>query len=138
MVKELDILADAHSIIIEGNSKVGKMTFLLYLTRLYDDENVLILTPQEGYLFKRRFKALVEQFPQFSKMDERFRFLFLIRNFHVEKQKYGLDFFLQETLRILSESKEKILVFHRIEDFFEFQDRHFIEIFYKTMTLLNG
>jgi CheY-like chemotaxis protein len=124
-------LLQAQSIIIESAPKVGKFTFLLYLLTTLYKKKALILTPQESYLFKRRVDALSTRYSQFSNIDKSYDTLYLKKNWHTLKQKYGYGFFMEELDNIIINSEEDIIVMHKIGDFFEYQDRYEIETVYK-------
>lgn len=134
--KDLLTILNADSMIIESGGKAGKMTFLFYLINFLYKEKAIIFTPQESYLFKRRIKSLAGQYQQFSNLDNIISPYYLDENWNTLKQKYGYDFFLQELTQIITTSDEKIIVLHRIGEFFEFQDRYEIEKVYKTLIKL--
>lgn len=131
--KDLSTLLNADSIIIDGASKAGKITFFLYLVNFLYQKTSVIFTPQEKYLFNRRTEALSSQFPQFKNLKEFISPYFLHENWTSLKQKYGYDFFLKELIKIITTSDEKIIVIHRLGEYFEFQDRYEIENIYKTL-----
>ena len=134
--KDLITLLNADSIIIESGGKAGKMTFLFYLINFLYKDKAIIFTPQESYLFKRRIKSLSGQYQQFSNLEEIIVPYYLDEKWNTLKQKYGYEFFLQELTQIITTSKEKIIVLHRVGEFFEFQDRYEIENVYKTLIKL--
>jgi len=134
--KDLTTLLDASSFIIDGSNKSGKITFLFYLINSLFKEKAIIFTPQESYLFNRRVKSLSKQFPLFSKLQDSITPYFLDEDWHTLKQKYGYDFFLIELEHIITKSEEKIIVLHRIGEYFEFQDRYEIENIYKSLIKL--
>lgn len=126
-------LLDANSIIIEGSRKSGKITFLFYLIKFFFKSDALVFTAQESFLFNRRIEALSKQFLQFKNLQDSITPYFIDENFSIMKQKYGYDFFLEEVIEIIKKSDAKIVVMHRIGEFFEFQDRHEIENVYKSL-----
>jgi hypothetical protein len=134
--KDLLTILNADSILIESGGKAGKMTFLFYLINFLYKEKAIIFTPQESYLFKRRIKSLSGQYQQFANLDKIITAYYLDENWNSLKQKYGYEFFLQELTQIITTSEEKIIVLHRIGEFFEFQDRYEIENVYKTLIKL--
>jgi len=134
--KDLLTLLNADSIIIDGGGKAGKMTFLFYLVKFLYQDKAIIFTPQESYLFNRKISALSSQYPQFKNLNDNVTPYFLDENWNTLKQKYGYEFFLKELTKIIIESSEKVIVIHRIGEFFEFQDRYEIENVYKTLIKL--
>ena len=130
---DLSTLLNANSIIIDGSSKAGKMTFLFYLINFFYKDKAIIFTPQESYLFYRRVDALSSQYLQFKKLKESVTTYFLDEEWNSLKQKYGYDFFLKELVQIIETSQENVIVMHRVGEFFEFQDRYEIENIYKTL-----
>lgn len=131
--KDLITLLNADSIIIYGSGKAGKMTFLFYLVNFLYKDRAIIFTPQESYLFERRVKALSMQYKQFANLKDVISPYFLDQEWNSLKQKYGYEFFLEELTKIIKTSQEKIIVLHRIGEYFEFQDRYEIENVYKTL-----
>jgi len=126
-------LFNANSYIIDSAPKVGKFTFLAYLLTSLFKEKALVLTPQESYLFKRRINSLSKQYKQFSNLHDFISPLYLKENWHTLKQKYGYSYFITEVEQIIIHSQEKIIVMHRLGEFFEFQDRYDIENVYKAL-----
>jgi CheY-like chemotaxis protein len=134
--KDLTGLLNASSIIIDSSGKAGKMTFLFYMVNFLYKSKAIIFTPQESYLFNRRIKALSSQYPQFKDLENIITPYFLADDWNGLKQKYGYEFFIQELTRIILSAEEKIIVMHRIAEFFEFQDRYEIENVYKALIKL--
>lgn len=127
---------DANSFIIDSKAKVGKVTFVSYLITALFKDKALIFTPQESFLFKRRLDSLSEQFLQFKSIKEIYSPYYLKEDWHTLKQRYGYTFFLQELEHIIVSSEEKIIVLHRVAEYFEFQDRYEIENIYKSLIKL--
>jgi len=127
------ILKEADSIIIDSDAKVGKMTFVSYLVKLLFDEKALFFSSQEAYLLNKKIDALSRQYAQFEDINTYFNRYLLKDDWENAKRCYGYSFLLIELERIISSSEEKIIVFHRLGDFFEFQDRYEIEGFYKSL-----
>lgn len=130
---DLSVLLNAHSMLIDGGGKAGKMTFLFYLINFFYKDKAIIFTPQESYLFNRRVSALASQYPQFKNLKGNVTPYFLDEDWNALKQKYGYEFFLQELINIIKTSEENVIVMHRIGEFFEFQDRYEIENVYKSL-----
>ncbi len=126
-------LHDIHSMIITSNPKYGKMTFLLYLVKYFYKEKALIFTPQESYIFSKKLDTLSKQFDQFSHIKSMLQIYYLREDFTNLKQKYGYNFLLQELEKLIVNSDRKIIVMHRIGEYFDFQDRYEINHFYKTL-----
>jgi len=128
----LNIL-EAQSFFINSSVKVGKITFASYLINSLFKEKVIIFTPQESFLFKRRFEILSKQFIPLAKIKDSVQTYYLKENWHGLKQNYGLSFFLQEIESIVKSSEQKVILFHRFAEYFEFQDRYEIENIYKSL-----
>jgi len=131
-------LSDIHSMIISGNSKHGKTTFLLYLIAYFYKEKAIIFTSQEEYVFKRKITTLSTQFKQFEQIRDIIDIYYLQEDFSKIKQQYGYIFLLEEMEKIIINSEEKIIVVHHLEDFFDFQDRYEINNFYKSLVKIAG
>jgi len=126
-------LLNVDSLIINSDSKTGKVTFLSYLVKSLYQSKAIIFTPQEEYLFDRRIASLANRFPLFANLEDSYTPYFLKEEWHTLKQKYGYAFLLRELEHIIATSEEKIIVFHRVGEYFEFQDRYEIESFYKSL-----
>jgi len=130
--KKLNLL-DAQSYIISSTPKTGKFTFLSYMIMTLFKEKALLFTAQEEYLFQRRINTLSKQYEQFHDLDKMFSPFFLKEDWNTLKQHYNYDFFIQELEHIIIHAEEKIIIMHRFEEFFEFQDRYEIENVYKAL-----
>lgn len=127
---------DATSYIIDSSAKIGKMTFVTYLVNSLFKERALVFTPQESFLFKRRMNSLEKQFMQFKNIQKIFTPYYLKEDWHTLKQRYGFSFFLKELEHLIVTSQEKIVIVHRFEEYFEFQDRYEIDNIYKALIKL--
>jgi len=134
---DLTSLLRTNSIIVNGGTKAGKMTFLFYLVNFLYKSKAIIFTPQESYLYNRRLSALTTQYQQFTNLKENITSYFLDDDWNTLKQKYGYGFFIQEMTRIIIAADEKVIVIHRIAEFFEFQDRYEIDNVYKALIKLS-
>ena len=130
---DIESVLQSTSIIISGAPKVGKITFLLYLLQTLFKTKAILFTTQEKFLFERRLKAISSQFQQFSNIEQTLVPFYLKENWHNLKQKYGFNFFITEMEHIMATSEEKIVVMHRVGEYFEFQDRYEIENVYKAL-----
>jgi len=130
------VLREADSIIIDSDVKVGKMTFVSYMLKLVFDEKALFFSSQEAYLLNKKIDVLSKQYIQFKDIGTYLNRYVLKDNWENTKRRYGYSFLLMELERIISTSEEKVVVFHRLHDFFEFQDRYEIEGFYKSLVKL--
>jgi len=127
------VLKEADSIMIDSDAKVGKMTLASYLIKILFSQKTLIFTPQEPYLFNKKIKILAKQFEQFEEIDRYLTKYYLKDNWDTLKREYGYTYLLSEIEKIIVNSDEQLIVFHKLGDFFEFQDRYEIENFYKTL-----
>jgi len=126
-------LNEADSIIIDSEVRVGKMTFAFYLMKLLFNEKAIVFSPQESYLFNKKLVLLSKQFKQFSDIENHITRYSLHEEWGLLKRQYGYGFLLIEFERIISTSEDKLVIFHKLGDFFEFQDRYEIEGFYKSL-----
>jgi hypothetical protein len=134
LVEDLaSVLKEADSMIINSEAKVGKMTFAFYLVKLLFNEKALIFSPQESYLFNKKLTSLAKQFRQYKDMENYITRYSLNEEWSNLKRVYGYTYLLEELERIIVTSEEKLVLFHRLGEFFEFQDRYEIESFYKSL-----
>ncbi|UCM99435.1 hypothetical protein LCX93_07780 [Sulfurimonas sp. SWIR-19] len=127
---------DATSYIIDSSAKIGKMTFVTYLVNSFFKEKALLFTSQESFLFQRRMNSLEKQFIQFEDIQKIFTPYYLKEDWHTLKQRYGFSFFHKELEHLIATSEEKIIIIHRFEEYFEFQDRYEIDNIYKALIKL--
>jgi len=134
--KLFSFFSDVNIITINSGPKGGKFTFFLYmLTQLYR-EKAVFFTPVESYIFKKKLHILSELFPQCKHIDQILSVYYIQENFSIMKQKYGYEFILKEIEKLIMSSEEKFFVIHRINDFFDHQDRYEIPNFFKKLTQL--
>ncbi|MBU1659611.1 hypothetical protein KKG72_11275 [bacterium] len=138
LTQNIEDIKDAKSIIIDSGVKIGKMTLLFYLIESLFKAKAIVFTPQEDYLFNKRLKGLGKQFEQYSDIDKFITPYYLKEDWNYLKQRYGYKFLLEEIARIMSTSDEKLVVIHKIGEFFEFQNRYEIEGFYKSLIKLTA
>jgi len=131
------ILNNADSFIIYSEPKVGKSTFALYIIKMLYQEQAVVFSSQDSYVFDKKIKALAKQFTQFENINNHLTHYYLSKEWKLSKRLYGYGLLLQEIDTLLSQSDEKIILFHKLEDFFEFQDRYEIESFYKSLIKLS-
>lgn len=117
---------EAQVVIIEGERKSGKFTFVSFIIDTLLKEDAVVLIPQEAFLFKRRIDIL-KRFKQLHEIHKRFDTYYLKAEMPDYKQRYGYGFFKQELEGIIAGSDAKIIFFHRFEEFFEFQDLYEIK-----------
>jgi hypothetical protein len=127
------VLKEADSIIIDSKPKIGKLTFAFFLIRLLFNEKALLFSAQESYLFNKKLTSLRKQFQQFEDIEEYLTRYYLNDDWKDLKRSYGYEFLLTELEAIISKSSEKLILFYRLAEFFEFQDRCEIENFYKKL-----
>lgn len=113
-------------IMIEGERRSGRFTFVSFLIDTLLNKEAALFTPQEAYLFQRRLD-LLKRFQQLSDIDKRFEIYYLKAEWPDYKQRYGYGLLKQELKKIIAESGAGIIFFHRFEEFFEFQDLYEIK-----------
>ena len=128
--------SNVNTITINSGPKGGKLTFFLYLLSQLYKEKAVFFTPMESYLFKKKLNILSEQFPQYKNIDQMLSVYYMQEDFSTMKQKYGFEFILEEIEKLISSSEKKFFVIHRINEFFDYQDRFEIPAFFKRLTQL--
>jgi len=126
--------SNVNTITVNSGPKGGKFTFFLYMLSQLYKEKAVFFTPMESYLFKKKLTVLSTQFPQFRGIDEMLEVYYMQKNFSSMKQIYGYDFILDEIEKIISQNEKKFFVIHRINEFFDYQDRFEIPAFFKKLT----
>ncbi len=130
------LLRKSQVIIIEGERKSGKFTLAMFLMHSILKKNITILTPVEGSFFHRKVLIAKERFASLQDIDEHIDEFCLKSDWGTLKKRYSYDFFRKELESIFNSTTSEIVLFHRFESFFEFQDRFEIEPIFRLVLQL--
>jgi len=101
-------------ILIEGENKVGKLTFSLFLSAIQKKQNITILSSMQKKLMEKRLQSIKSIGDVFiNSIIEKSKLLCLKEDWEEIKYKYGFDFIIDDIKRIVKENKTEILILHR-------------------------
>ena len=125
-------LQESESIVIEGDRRIGKLTFALYiLKKKYS--NVSLISPLTSNQVAKRIEALSQSFIEFNNLAD-FIDAYSFREDWVDiKNEYGFKYLLQDLEYFIETNPNEVIVFHRIGHIFEYSDRDLIEYFFTTL-----
>jgi len=101
-------------ILIEGENKVGKLTFSMYLSNIQKKQNITIISSMQKKLMEKRLqsvKSIGDEYIQ--NVIEKSKLLCLKEDWEDIKYKYGFDFIIDDIKRVVKENKTEILILHR-------------------------
>jgi len=125
-------LQESESIVIEGDKRIGKLTFALYLLKKKYSKISFISSITSNQVAKR-LESVSQSFIEFSDIDE-FVDAYSFREDWIDlKNEYGFKYLLQDLEYFIENTKNDVVVFHRIGHIFEYSDRDLIEYFFTTL-----
>ena len=121
-------IKESDSIVIEGEKKVGKMTLAFYLSKQIA-KHVTFISPLASTKILRKVESSISSFGKLEDLDE-FLTIFSFREDWMNiKIDYGYKYFLKDLEYFISHQENEVMIFHRVEAFFEYADRDFLEDF---------
>ena len=132
-------LEKSELIIIEGESKSGKLTFAINVNINYMKNNtpLLIFSSLPRKLMEKRL-MIIENFVD-DKTKERLKettLLCLRENFRDLKQFYDFHMIIDDIKKVIEEKESRNIIFHRLDQMFEVQDGNDAEWFIDTLLKL--
>jgi len=125
-------LQESESIVIEGDRRIGKLTFALYLLKKKYTK-ISFISPLTSNQVAKRFEAISQSFIEFAEIDS-FIDAYSFREDWVDiKNEYGFKYLLQDLEYFIDTNPNEVIVFHRIGHIFEYSDRDLIEYFFTTL-----
>jgi len=125
-------LQESESIVIEGDRRIGKLTFALYLLKKKYTK-ISFISPLTSNQVAKRFEAISQSFIEFAEIDS-FIDAYSFREDWIDlKNEYGFKYLLQDLEYFIDTNPNEIIVFHRIGHIFEYSDRDLIEYFFTTL-----
>lgn len=116
------------SIAISGDRQSGKLTLALYFALQLTQKPVTLISSFNKPFFNKKIKANLRLSSNLQPTLEQLDYFNLKENWKIIKNQYGYDFLLKDIEKIIAASEEVVII-HRIDDFFEIQDRNDIEDF---------
>jgi len=100
-------------IMIEGQNKVGKLTFSLFLS-LQNKKNITVISSLQKKLMSKRLQSIKAiNNEKLNSVIDNINLLCLKEDWETIKYKYGLDFIIEDIKRIIEENNTEILILHR-------------------------
>ena len=101
-------------ILIEGENKVGKLTFSMYLANIQKKQNITIISSMQKKLMEKRLQSIKSINDKFiQNIIEKSKLLCLKEDWEEIKYKFGFDFIIDDIKRVVKENKTEILILHR-------------------------
>ena len=125
-------LQESESIVIEGDRRIGKLTFALYiLKKKYS--NVSLISPLTSNQIAKRIESISQSFIEFNDLAD-FIEAYSFREDWIDiKNEYGFKYLLQDLEYFIEMNQNEVIIFHRIGNIFEYSDRDLIEYFFTTL-----
>jgi len=125
-------LQESESIVIEGDRRIGKLTFALYLLKK-KYRKISFISPLTSNQVAKRLEAVAHSFIEFSDIAN-FIDAYSFREDWVDiKNEYGFKYLLQDLEYFIETNPNEVILFHRIGHIFEYSDRDLIEYFFTTL-----
>ena len=123
----IDKLKESETIVIEGDKKIGKMTFSLFLAKQLKLPFTFI-TPVSSNKLIRKINSLKRNFENFKHLNMD---IFSIReDWILLKNEYGYNYLLKDLEYLISHQKNDVIIFNKFDTLFEYSDRDFIDDFF--------
>ncbi len=116
------------SIAVSGDRQSGKLTLALYFALQLTQKPVTLISSFNKSFFNKKIKANLRLTSNLQPTLEQLDYFNLKEDWKALKNQYGYAFLLKDIEKIISASDEVVII-HRIDDFFEIQDRNDIEDF---------
>ncbi|WP_187646923.1 response regulator transcription factor [Nitrosophilus labii] len=116
---------------IEGENKSGKLTFSLFITAniFYDNSLVMFSSFPKSLMLKRLSAIAYLGDKKVANIINSMNILCLKENFKELKRRFGYKFMIEDIKRVIEKDSCKTLLFHRLDLFFEIQERDDAEQF---------
>lgn len=128
MNKTISSLQPSSSISIFGKRQSGKLTLAWYFASQLTKDPVTLISPFSKSFLNKKIQANANGNSNLQLMLDNLVSFNLKSDWKEQKNYYGYSFFNKEIEKIISESNE-VIIFHRIDSFFEIQDSNEIESF---------
>ncbi len=118
-------------ILIEGEKKSGKLTFALFtIANFLSNNGVVIFSSFPKTLMLKRLGAIAHLGDKIiTNTIESLQIFCLKENFKELKNSFGYKFMIEDIKRVIEKEQRNILLFHRLDLFFEIQEREEAEQF---------
>ena len=126
------ILGRTESCIVCGQRQSGKLTLVLALLQRFGCQQPCIITPFEKTAISRRltqFSQLAQNHADCSAVD----ILYARPDWRKRKRELGFNYLIEDLLNAVRNVPGDAVVLHRIDEFFEVQDRVNIELFVSSL-----
>ncbi len=118
-------------ILTEGENKSGKLTFALFATaNIFSDRSLVMFSSFPKSLMLKRLSAIADLGDKkVVNIINSMKILCLKENFKELKRRFGYKFMIEDIKRVIEKDSCKTLLFHRLDLFFEIQERDDAEQF---------
>jgi hypothetical protein len=128
MKKFFDSLQSLSSIALSGDRQSGKLTLAFYFALQLTQKPVTLISSFNKSFFNKKIKANLDLTSNLQPILKQLDYFNLKEDWKLLKNQYGYGFLLKDIEKVISQSNDVVII-HRIDDFFEIQDRNDIEDF---------
>jgi len=121
-------IKESDSIVIEGDKKTGKLTLAFYFAKLINRPTTFI-SPLASPKVTKKINSFVDSFEIFKDLNSFLTKFSLREDWMSVKEEYGYKYFLKDLEYFISHQENEVIIFHKIDTFFEYADRDFLETF---------
>jgi hypothetical protein len=125
-----EALSKSEIILIEGEKKVGKLTFCLHECAYENKEKILIFSAYNKPIIYKRLEAIKNQkIKSINAILPKIEVLALKEEWASLKSKHGIDFLIKDVQRAVEKHKPDAIIFHKFDNFFEPHEINTLKIF---------
>ncbi|MGB0733283.1 MAG: hypothetical protein ACPGPF_05935 [Pontibacterium sp.] len=127
------VISSSHAFMVTGGRHSGKLMLALALLQRANSKSPLLITPFEKTSSERKLSFVTELASQMMAC-ESFDVLFATQGWREKKRDFGFHFLIDDISRVISNHPGDAVLLHRVDGFFEVQDRVHIELFVSALT----
>ncbi|WP_027856086.1 hypothetical protein [Marinobacterium jannaschii] len=122
------------SCIVSGERQSGKLTLVYLLIRLRGFSRVTVISPYQKAVSGKKLRHIREQCAHVFDAVDHLEIVSLKEDWKALKQQLGYALVLADLKRLIAEANSDVVLLHRVDEFFEVQDRSYIDAFFSEIT----
>jgi len=123
-----ELFSESRLSVLFGENKSAKLSFFLFaLNRFFDDPQITIVSPSNCGRMLERLRIAQSRVSNFSRLHTQLSLYFLKPNRNELKVSHGLELLIKDFEGLFEKTKDKYILFHSFNLFFDIPDRRFIE-----------
>jgi len=133
-----DAIQKSELTLIEGDKKIGKLTFAFFsITNFLNEHNLIIFSPLPKSLMLKRLESITYLGDEkIINIIRSAKLLCMKENIKELKVRFGNQFMIEDVKKAIEKYRYRCIVFHRLDLFFEIQEREDAEEFIEKMISL--